>query len=213
MKLFLVRHGQTYLNKYNRMQGWADTPLTEKGKESAQLCGEYLATQQINQLVTSDLGRTIETSRIIREQLDLKNEIQVMPEFRETFFGSFEGELNQNVWPNVAEKSGFNSLKEFYQQMQINQVMDAFHEADPTKDAENYTTFIQRIQLGLEKITKSFKPEERVVLVTHGNTIRNIAYLIDKEVNCAEELVNAGVTTIEINGEKRRLLSYNVAAK
>lgn len=213
MKLFLVRHGQTYLNKYNRMQGWADTPLTEKGKESAQLCGEYLATQQINQLVTSDLGRTIETSRIIREQLDLKNEIQVMPEFRETFFGSFEGELNQNVWPNVAEKSGFNSLKDFYQQMQINQVMDAFHEADPTKDAENYETFIQRIQLGLEKLTKSFNPEERVVLVTHGNTIRNIAYLIDKEVNCAEELVNAGVTTIEINGEKRRLLSYNVATK
>ncbi|GAA3331389.1 hypothetical protein GCM10020331_087800 [Ectobacillus funiculus] len=32
MNLYVVRHGETYLNRYNKMQGWADSPLTEEGK-------------------------------------------------------------------------------------------------------------------------------------------------------------------------------------
>ena len=32
MKLYFVRHGQTYLNKYKNMQGWSDTPLTPEGE-------------------------------------------------------------------------------------------------------------------------------------------------------------------------------------
>lgn len=28
LSLYFIRHGQTYLNKYGRMQGWSDAPLT-----------------------------------------------------------------------------------------------------------------------------------------------------------------------------------------
>lgn len=212
MKLFLVRHGETYLNKYGKMQGWADTPLTEKGRENAKLCGQHLATKGITRLVTSDLGRTIETSRIINSYLDLADEPLLMPEFRETFFGSFEGATNENVWPKIAEHSGFSTVKDFYKQMAIDEVMNAFHDSDPTKDAEDYQTFIKRIKSGLEKIASQFGDEDRVVLVTHGNTIRNIAYLIDPTINCGEELVNLGITTLEINGTEKKIISYNVAA-
>lgn len=31
---YFMRHGETYLNKYHRMQGWSDTPLTNRGKET-----------------------------------------------------------------------------------------------------------------------------------------------------------------------------------
>lgn len=34
LKLYFVRHGQTIFNKYNRMQGWSDSPLTEKGTQT-----------------------------------------------------------------------------------------------------------------------------------------------------------------------------------
>jgi len=27
--IYFVRHGQTFFNLYNRMLGWADSPLTE----------------------------------------------------------------------------------------------------------------------------------------------------------------------------------------
>lgn len=41
--VYMVRHGQTMLNRYNRLQGWCDSPLTEKGIEDARLAGRHLA--------------------------------------------------------------------------------------------------------------------------------------------------------------------------
>ena len=39
---YLVRHGQTYYNIYNKLQGWSNSPLTEKGKQDAKNAGERL---------------------------------------------------------------------------------------------------------------------------------------------------------------------------
>ena len=33
--IYFVRHGQTLLNQFRRMQGWVDSPLTEKGEAQA----------------------------------------------------------------------------------------------------------------------------------------------------------------------------------
>ena len=41
--IYMVRHGQTFLNKYNRLQGWCDSPLTPKGMEDAHSAGRHLA--------------------------------------------------------------------------------------------------------------------------------------------------------------------------
>lgn len=42
INVYMVRHGQTYLNKYRRMQGWTNAPLTEKGIADGQAAGERL---------------------------------------------------------------------------------------------------------------------------------------------------------------------------
>ena len=31
-RFYLMRHGQTLFNTLNRIQGWCDSPLTEKGQ-------------------------------------------------------------------------------------------------------------------------------------------------------------------------------------
>lgn len=33
--VYFVRHGQTYLNRYHRVQGWSDAPLTSQGQTEA----------------------------------------------------------------------------------------------------------------------------------------------------------------------------------
>lgn len=43
INVYFVRHGQTYLNLYHRMQGWSDSPLTEKGLADAARAGQALA--------------------------------------------------------------------------------------------------------------------------------------------------------------------------
>ena len=101
MKLYFVRHGETYLNKYKKMQGWSDSPLTVAGEAIARETGERLKHIPFAAIYTSDLGRTIQTAQLIlSENLYADaNEIQPMKEFRETFFGSFEAEQGNAVYP------------------------------------------------------------------------------------------------------------------
>ena len=40
---YFVRHGQTLFNRYRHLQGWSDSPLTEKGVHDAQHAGDFLA--------------------------------------------------------------------------------------------------------------------------------------------------------------------------
>lgn len=65
INVYFVRHGQTYLNLYNRMQGWADGPLTPKGEEDAKRVGRALAAIQFDYVFCSDLARTVSTTRFL----------------------------------------------------------------------------------------------------------------------------------------------------
>lgn len=39
--LYLMRHGETLFNQRRKIQGWCDSPLTEKGIEQAQKAENY----------------------------------------------------------------------------------------------------------------------------------------------------------------------------
>lgn len=45
-KLYLMRHGETLFNLQSRIQGWCDSPLTEKGETAMPKgCGIFQTTQ------------------------------------------------------------------------------------------------------------------------------------------------------------------------
>ena len=41
MKFYLMRHGETLFNTQKRVQGWCDSPLTEKGQDQARQVRAY----------------------------------------------------------------------------------------------------------------------------------------------------------------------------
>ena len=51
-----MRHGETILNRYNRMQGWSDALLTEEGKTSLEQTGQALKNVPFSAVYTSDLS-------------------------------------------------------------------------------------------------------------------------------------------------------------
>ena len=46
--LYLMRHGQTLFNTLNRIQGWCDSPLTEKGRDQARQVRAYFEKHDIH---------------------------------------------------------------------------------------------------------------------------------------------------------------------
>jgi len=61
--VLLLRHGESTWNTESRVQGWAPTPLTDRGVEQAKAAGRLLAeTYDVSRVVASDLRRTRETT-------------------------------------------------------------------------------------------------------------------------------------------------------
>lgn len=71
MSLILIRHGESEANKRGQNQGrndgWANTSLSEKGKEQARQVSERLKTEKIDHIFASDLKRAKETAEAINK--------------------------------------------------------------------------------------------------------------------------------------------------
>lgn len=192
------------------MQGWSDAPLTPEGEVVAYQTGARLSDIPFSAIYTSDLGRTIQTAKLILRENKHCNpeEIQPMKEFRETFFGSFEAEAGNKVYPKVAAKHGI-SVKDVFGKLSLADISNTMKELDPFDDAESAEEFEKRLTKGLEKITSSESQDSEVLIVTHGNTIRHVVHNISPETNVFQEIGNSSITTIEYKDGNYELKEFN----
>ena len=212
MNLYLVRHGETYLNRYKKMQGWADSPLTEDGRAVAIQSGKKLATVQFDRVYTSDLGRTIETAQIILQQNQNSHKLKINKRkaFRESFFGSFEGEYVDVALGKVARDHGYTTFKEIFRNHSLEDVMNFIKKSDPFQHAENYRELWERIDSGLNEIvSKSQGTNENILLVTHGVIIRNIINKFSDGIKFQGDIKNSSVSVLEYNCNAFNVVSFN----
>lgn len=64
-RLILLRHGLE--ESPERLHGWVDVPMLDKGVEQARRAAAYLADLHFKDAYTSDLTRTSETAKIVAE--------------------------------------------------------------------------------------------------------------------------------------------------
>ena len=96
LHLHLVRHGQTTFNRYNRLQGWCNAPLTEAGLADADKAAEKLKYVRFAAAYCSDTSRAqITAKRILDVNEEVGNARPVLVSdmhFREQCYGYFEGQ-------------------------------------------------------------------------------------------------------------------------
>lgn len=174
--IYFVRHGQTYLNRYNRMQGWSDAPLTDKGIEDAKRAGKELAKIHFDYIFSSDLSRAVNTARLLLQadpNTDLTEPIQE-PAFREIFFGYFEGTNGAEFADYLGGKDGYHTFSEMAAGWGTDELKNKIAAADTYGEAEDAKTFWNRIDKGFDRLRQL--PDGSVaVVVSHGATIRSIA--------------------------------------
>ena len=88
-QLIIVRHGQTQWNLKLIRQGHLDSPLTEKGIAQAKALGERLAREAFTALYSSDLGRAVQTAKMVAKTTGHK--IVTDARLRERHLGIFQG--------------------------------------------------------------------------------------------------------------------------
>lgn len=73
INIYFARHGKTLLNTFDRVQGWADSPLTEDGIRVARYLGEGLKEVKFDRFYSSDAGRQRETMAVILKQAGIND--------------------------------------------------------------------------------------------------------------------------------------------
>ncbi|NEW06446.1 histidine phosphatase family protein [Paenibacillus sp. SYP-B3998] len=94
-KLYLIRHGETEWNVEHRMQGHADSPLSQLGSMQAYWLAEALDEVQFDVIHTSSSGRTLQTANIIKGRRELQ--IQSSDHWREMNLGEWEGRIAEAI--------------------------------------------------------------------------------------------------------------------
>lgn len=98
-RLVLWRHGRTAWNAVGRFQGQLDPPLDAEGhREAAAAAAQLVATGMLTPdpvVVSSDLGRTVQTAEVLTELLGVQ--LRVDARLREHGMGRWEGLTREQV--------------------------------------------------------------------------------------------------------------------
>ena len=209
---YFMRHGETYLNRFSRMQGWANAPLTPEGIEVVHQSGHGLADVKFDAVYTSDLQRTIDTANIILAENHHAEHLTItpMPEFREVFFGYFEGLEAPIVWRDIIETTQADLGLPSGSEEQVEATMNMLKAKDPSGLAENYLEFWQRVESGLlQLLQKHADTNDKILIVCHGLTIRNLLHGLVADFEVGEPLANASISTVKYLNGQFKLIAYN----
>lgn len=211
-KIYIVRHGETLINKYNKMQGWCDTPLTEKGVAQAKQAGKALGQVQFDLALSSDMKRAIDTCDYIIDENVNKANLQHLtsPFFREQRYGYFEGMDSEQAWQMIGGPHGYSARDQLLKHFSFSEVKDMMKEADPYHDAENASEYWARLNKGFDLIGQ-LDGAENILLVTHGFTIRSIVdrFTANGTYDLGHGPQNASISIMTMSDSKIKIESYN----
>ena len=104
--VLLMRHGESTWNTEDRVQGWAPTPLTDRGVRQARDVGALVAERfDVDRVVASDLRRTRETTVQALDAAGLAIEPEYGSRFRERAMGTLQGLTVEQVYGDNPEYS------------------------------------------------------------------------------------------------------------
>ncbi len=226
LTLYIVRHGKTMLNTTDRVQGWSDAVLTPAGEEVVTNAGVGLKDIDFQNAYSSDSGRAIQTADLILDENEQTNEVEVQKDsgLREFNFGTYEGDLNDSMWQDVADEQGV-TLEEFQANMDPEVFADSVAKLDKEQmeennveeeinwPAEDYETITDRLTNSLDQIVLDETQENgsgNVLITSHGLSITALLdTLFDDFEAPADGLDNASVNIIKYKDGDYSLESVN----
>jgi probable phosphoglycerate mutase len=156
-RIILIRHGETAWNAVRRLQGHIDIPLSDVGERQAAALGRALADEPLDAIISSDLGRALQTAQAVAAHHRLP--LQTDPLLRERAYGVFEGLL----YTEIAERYPLEFAE--WQARDVDSIM-------PHGDrmAESFRQFYGRC-IGAIASWAGQWPGKTIALIAHGGVL------------------------------------------
>lgn len=147
--LYMGRHGETKLNSEDKLRGWVDVPLNDKGIEEAEAMGNAMADTAIDRIYCSDLDRADHTAMIVAQHHVLKPIARQW--FRPLNYGDLNGKPLSEVKPILLKLNDTWATNPDYE----------------APGGESFTEFQDRNLQGLHAILKNAEDDEEIMIVAH----------------------------------------------
>ena len=198
MEIYFVRHGQTIWNVEKRFQGLSDSPLTELGITQAKLLGEKLKDIKFDKFYSTSLKRANDTANYIKG--NRKQKVEIFDDFVEISMGDMEGikqEDFKKLYPEQVKNFFFNQL-----------------EYNPSSfGGESFLEVRERVIRGLNKFIELNKNYERVLVVSHGATLKTLLhYISGKDISTlSDEAIpkNTSYTIVKYENGKFEIIDFS----
>lgn len=207
MHLVLVRHGESEWNRENLFTGWHDVDLSEKGRKEAADCGKLLLREgfDFDICYTSYLKRAINTLNYILAEMD-REWLPVVKTWKmnERHYGALQG-LNK---AETAEKFGEDQVKIWRRSFDVpppsleendprNPRLQAMYRNEDKAElplAESLAITIKRVlPYYHDHIEKDMLAKKRVLIVSHGNSLRALVKYLDNLSD--KEIIGVNIPT------------------
>jgi broad specificity phosphatase PhoE len=171
MKILLMRHGEAMDDVYNTFGGWADDPLSDKGRQQIRDKADSIKALNIkfDKIYTSPLKRANEIGTILAELIGVSDVEKIPYAIEYNGYGILSGLEKDGAYTKYPDQMELlNKTNEYL--MDIENLLDSEKIKMPlVLGAESIYSFVQRVRLLLETIEAS--KEENIILVTHGGII------------------------------------------
>ena len=194
MKLYVIRHGETFWNVEYRMQGRSDIELNENGIKLAEITAEGMSDIPFDVCFSSPLKRAVHTAKIILGGRNV--EIKTDPRLYEIDFGVLEGLSLDPAHPDVEKPKVLSSGAEAFTYV-------------PPEGGESLQDVIARVDSFFQEIAADPELQDKTILIcAHGTPCRAFLYLADEDkddfwhgrvpANCSATILNVKDRKAEI---------------
>ena len=192
-ELVAIRHGETVWNTQGLQQGQLNSDLTHLGRAQARALAERLGGEQFAAVYSSDLGRALETARVIADRIGLDVETDLR--LRERNLGILQGiSLRQFEQEHPGEYARFRS-------------------GDPDYVIPSGESPRQRHERCVACATElaGRHAGQRILIVTHGGILDSFfrhALQLPLTVPRRFSLFNASINSFTVTNDQWRLKSW-----
>ncbi len=193
-RVILIRHGRTAWNAQTRIQGQIDIELDHLGRWQAQRVAESLASEDIDVVYASDLGRARDTAMPLARVLGV--ELRLDESLRERHFGAFEG----LTFAEIDEQRAEDALR--------------WRSRDPDfapAGGESLRDFQRRAVVAVTKVAAAH-PGQHIVVVSHGGVL-DAMYRAGSKLDVSAprtwHIGNAGIHRMLYTGDGWTLVGWN----
>lgn len=166
MTLYIIRHGETDLNRQGIVQGnGVDSELNAVGRKQAHLFYQYYNNIHFDYIVTSNLKRTHQTVEPFLLRGTHKDWIK-LPELNEISWGVHEG------------KKGDETQHESYKKL-MNDWESGVYDTK-IEGGESAAELHQRVNKAIEFLTQPQYQGKNILLCTHGRTLLCMLTILNK---------------------------------